>query len=74
MHEEPEHLTYVRTYRTAWTVLSVETCFFFPLIDRYVCIIQSNQTMDALIKYVAQYHILYSGQVEIRISVYIYIK
>ena len=29
--------------------------FFFPLIDRLVCTIQSNQTLDALIKYVAYY-------------------
>ena len=27
--------------------------FFFPLIDRLVFTIQSNQTLDALIKYVA---------------------
>ena len=27
--------------------------FFFPLIDRLVCIIQSNQSLGALIKYVA---------------------
>jgi len=27
--------------------------FFFLLIDRLVCIIHSNQTLDALIKYVA---------------------
>ena len=32
--------------------------FFFPLIDRLVCRIQSNQTLDASIKYVAYYHIL----------------
>ena len=29
--------------------------FFFPSIDRLVCTIQSNQTSDALIKYVAQF-------------------
>ena len=34
-----------------------------------MCTIQSNQTLDALIKYVAKYHILYSGQLEIRLSV-----
>ena len=41
--------------------------FFFPVIDRLVYTIQSYQTLDALIKYVAQYHILYacSGQLEI---------
>ena len=46
--------------------------FFFPLIDRLVCTIQSNQTLDALIKYVAYYHILdlYCGQFEIRLSVH----
>ena len=43
--------------------------FIFPLIDKFVCTIQSNQTLDALIKYVAKYHILYSGQLEIRLSV-----
>jgi len=52
MHEEPEHITYFRTHHSAWTVLYMET-FFFPLIDRLVCSIQSNQTLDALIKYVA---------------------
>ena len=45
--------------------------FFFPLIDRLVCTIQNNQTLDALIKYVAEYHMLYSGQLEIRVSVYL---
>ena len=44
--------------------------FFFQLIDILVCTIQSVQHLDALIKYVAQYHILYIGQLEIRISVY----
>ena len=34
-----------------------------------MCTIQSNQTLDALIKYVAYYHILYSGQLEIRLNV-----
>jgi len=52
--------------------------FVFPLIDRLVWTIQSNQTLDALIKYVAQYHILYSGHLEICLSVhknlYIYSK
>jgi len=27
--------------------------FFFPLIDRLVCTIQNNQTLDVLIRYVA---------------------
>ena len=45
--------------------------FFFPLIEKLVCTIQSDQTLDALIKYVAEYHILYSGQFEIRLSVYL---
>ena len=49
-----------------WTVLYMETIFFFPLIDRLVCTIQNNQTLDALIKHVEHYHILYSGQSEIR--------
>jgi len=35
-------------------------------LDRLVCTIQSNQTLDALIKY----HILYSGQLETRLSVF----
>jgi len=35
-----------------------------------VCTIQSSQTLDALIKYVAQYRILYSDQLELRLSVY----
>ena len=43
--------------------------FFFALIDRLMCTIQSNQMLDALIKYVAQYPVLYSGQLEIRLSV-----
>ena len=34
-----------------------------------VCTIQSNQTLDALIEYFALYHILYSGQLEISLSV-----
>jgi len=42
VHEEPELITYFRTYRSAWTVLY--------LIDRLLCMIQSNQTLDALIK------------------------
>ena len=41
------------TYRSACAVLYMETIFFFPLIDRLVCKIQNNQTLDALIKYVA---------------------
>ena len=53
MHEEPEHISYVRTYRSAWTVLEMEMLFFFPLIDIFVCTIQRKQTLDALIKYVA---------------------
>ena len=44
----------------------METIFFFPLIDRLVCTILNNQTLDALIKHVEHYHILYSGQSEIR--------
>ena len=41
------------TYRSAWAVLYMENIFFFPLIDRLVCTIQNNQTLDALINYVA---------------------
>ena len=40
----------------------------FLLIDRSVCIIQNNQILDVLINYIAKYHILYSDQLEIRIS------
>ena len=69
VHEEPEHITNVCTNRSAWTVVYLES-FLFPLIDRLVCTIQSNQTSDALIKYVAQYHILYSGLLEICLSVH----
>ena len=68
VHEEPEHITYFRTNISAWTVLYMET-FFFPLIDRVVCTIQSYQILDALMKYFALYHISYSGQLEIRLSV-----
>ena len=45
--------------------------FFFPLFDKLVCAIQNNQPLDALTKYVS-YHILYSGQLEIHLSVHIY--
>ena len=69
MREEPEHITYVRTYRSPSTVLYMLTFFFFPLVDRLVCRIQSSHTVDASIKYVAYYCIVYSGQVEIRLSV-----
>jgi len=48
----------------------METLFFFPLIDRLVCTIQSNQTLDALIKNVAYSRSLYSDQFEIRLNVY----
>ena len=36
-----------------------------------VCTIKSNQTVDVFIKYFAYYHTLYSGQLEIRLSVLI---
>ena len=29
VHEVPEHINYSRTYRSAWTVLFMETCFSF---------------------------------------------
>ena len=58
-----------RSHNPAWTVLYIETFFFFMLIGRLVCTIQSNQTLDALNKYVA-FHILSSGQLEILLSVY----
>jgi len=45
---------------------------FLLLIDRAMCIIRNNQTLDVLIKYIAKYHNLYSGQLEIRLSVFIY--
>ena len=60
------------TYRSAWTVLYMNTVFFL-LIDRLVCTIQGNQLLDELIKYVALYHILYRGQLKIRLSVHVYI-
>ena len=60
-------MSYFRTNRSAWTVCIWKR--FSPLIDRLVCTIQINQNSDALIKYVAQYHILYCGQIEIRLSV-----
>ena len=40
---------------------------FFQLIDRLVCTIQGNQILDTFIEYVAYYHILYSGQLGIRL-------
>ena len=58
VHEEPEHITYFRIYRSAWTVF-LTWKRFFPLIDWLMCTIQSNQTLDALIKYVALYHSSY---------------
>ena len=48
--------------------------FFFSLFDELVCTIQNKQNLDALIKHVAYYHILYSGQLEIRLSVHIHIN
>ena len=51
--EAPTHITYFRTYSAAWTVLYMETFFYFPLIDVLLCTIQSNPTLDALIEYVA---------------------
>jgi len=38
---------------------------FFSLIDRLLFTMQSYQIADALIKRVAKYHILYSGELEI---------
>ena len=55
VHEEPEHITRFRTYRSTWTVVYMETFFLFRLFDRLVCTIQSYQTLDALIKYVVFY-------------------
>ena len=68
VHEDPEHITYFRTYRSAW--MDTWGRFFFPLINILVCTIQRHQPLVALIKYGAYYHILYSGQLEIRLSVY----
>ena len=55
VHKEPEHITYFSP-----TVPHGQFCtyFFFLLIDRLVCTRQSNQTLAALIKYVAWYYIL----------------
>ena len=51
---DPEHITYFRTYRSAWTVMYMKTFLSFRyLIYRLVCTLQSNQRLDALIKYVA---------------------
>jgi len=49
-------------------VLYIKKHVLFLLIDRSVCIIQNNQILDVLINYIAKYHILYSDQLEIRIS------
>ena len=57
-----------------WQFCTWKRFFFFPLIDRSVCTIKSCQTLDALIKYVAYYHSLYSGQLGIRLSVYILVS
>ena len=59
---------YFRTYRSARMVLYIKHVLFI-LIDRSVCIIQNNHFLDVLIKYIANYHISYSGQLEIRWSV-----
>jgi len=40
-------------YLAAWTVLYMETGFFFPLIERVMCTIQSYHLLDALIRYFA---------------------
>ena len=41
--------------------------FFFQLIDILVSTIQGNPILDTFIEYVAYYHILYSGQLGIRL-------
>jgi len=50
VHEDTEYRIYL-TFRMDSFVH--ENVIFFPLIDRLVCSIQSNQTLDAFIKYVA---------------------
>ena len=57
--------SYVRTYRSARMVLYIKYALFL-LIDRSMCIIQN---LDVSIKCIANYHILYIGQLEIRLSV-----
>ena len=51
VHEESNHITYLRAYRMDSFVHG--NISFFLLIDRLVCTIQSNQTLEALITYVA---------------------
>ena len=71
MHEDPEHITYFRAYRSEWKVLYMEKFFFsFRLSIDWCVRYKNNQTLDALIKYVALYNILYSDQLEIRLSVF----
>jgi len=41
----------------------------FLIIHRSVCITQNNRTLDVLIANIAKYNFLYSGQLEIRLSV-----
>ena len=53
VHEERKHITYVRTYCSVWTVLYMETVFFFPLIYIVVCTVQRYHILDAVIKYFA---------------------
>ena len=65
---EAQAHSYIRTYRSAMMVVYIKYVLFL-LIDRSVCIIQNNQILDVLVKYIANYHIWYSGQLEIRISV-----
>ena len=53
VHEESEHITYFRPPTVPHGQFCKWKLFFFPLIDRLVYTIQSNQNLDALIKYVA---------------------
>ena len=56
VHEKPEHIAiFAPTGPHGW--FSTKTHVLFLLIDRSVCIIQNNQILDVLIRYIANYHI-----------------
>ena len=64
----PEHIAIcAATVQHGW-FCTLEHVLFL-LIGRSVCIIQNNQILDVFVKYIANYHILYSVQLDIRLSV-----
>ena len=72
VHEKPEHIAiFTPTVPHGWFLYINIKNVFFLLIDRAVCMIQNNQLLDVLIKCIAKYHILYSGQLEICLSVHV---